>query len=166
MKKIIDGIKQLIENERKKEGSKLQYIQTVYWGDPVSIPYSNQPAVTIDYLGSDIKEQGDATRKYIHHLLIKLIVNKKDYIGSVNLEYAKVHALDDILGVVQDGDSNNDIYANTLVGLLDHNSGLPYNGVNTVETSLVTQTKYEMKDKPFEAYVVEIYLDALSFGGL
>lgn len=166
MKKIIDAIKQLIENERQIDGSKLQYIQTVYWGDPVSIPYSNQPAVTIDYLGADIKEQNDITRKYIHHILIKLIVNKKDYIGSVDLEYAKVHALDDVLGIVQDADSNNDIYADTLVGLLDHNSGLPYNGVDTVETSVVTRTVYELKEKPFEAYVIEIYLDALTFGGI
>lgn len=82
MEKVITALKTLLEETIATPGSRLSDIKKVYFGDPMQIPASCQPAITIQPITTEVQDKGPGLAKKIHTVELRLIYNQRQYYGQ------------------------------------------------------------------------------------
>lgn len=82
MKNIITSIQQLLKNAVIQSGSPLADIKRVYWWDPIDIPESSLPALTIQPWQSVYLQRGSQYDQKTHTIEIHLVYSAKAYLDS------------------------------------------------------------------------------------
>lgn len=82
MQKVISAIKQLLEISTQNNDSPLKDIKKVFFGDPILIPESDLPAITIQPISSDYTMRGSQYDQKNHRIEIRLLYNAKMYMDK------------------------------------------------------------------------------------
>ncbi len=157
---VILAIKQLLDAAIAAATTQpIKGIQIVYYGDPVVIAQSNMPCLCIIPGSAQAAPRGSRYDNRTGEVKIKLVFSVKDDIWGAN---------QDIIGWTQkavqiiekmDGQK---YHAESIMGILRANQGLPYNGNDTVQTTQAVNVEYRFENQrgwpTFEATITVQYL--------
>jgi len=82
MKNVILAIQSLLKSAIEQNNSPLEWIKRVYFGDPVLIPLSSLPALTVQPITSEYLMRWSRYDQKKHTVEIRLVYNMKSYFGS------------------------------------------------------------------------------------
>lgn len=165
----ITAIKSLLQTAVSASGSPLMDIKKVFYGDPVTIPESDLPALTIEPISTDFVMRGNRYDQKIHHIEIKLVYNAKAYFGQSGIENDKVFAVEDAIQKVGQTNVDHETASNTVCGTIQKNPSLPYKDGTVTRTACeiaqVTSVHYGLRsNRGFHTYEVTVAVKAQSVG--
>jgi hypothetical protein len=79
MKNAITAIQQIFKNAISQPSSPLNSVKKVFFGDPVLIPETDLPALTIQPISSNYSQRGSRYDEKTHTIEIRLVYNQKQY---------------------------------------------------------------------------------------
>lgn len=82
MEKVISAIQQLIQWISIDSNSPLFWTKKVFFGDPIKIPESDLPAVTIQPISTNYTKRGSRYDMKEHNIQIRVVYNANTYMGS------------------------------------------------------------------------------------
>lgn len=126
MEKPIAAIQQLIKTAIQEEWSPLADIKKVYFGDPVLIPESSMPAITIAPKTEWYIRRWSRYDQKSYTIEIRLVYNQKLFYGKWD-NAEKVFIVDDCMKKVWQ--VNNDLQSvswNTICWIIQKNYNLPF----------------------------------------
>jgi len=95
---------------------------------------------------------------------VRLIYNAKDFYKSNPTDVNKVFAFSKAIKQIEDSNSQKTL-SNTVCGVIQKNSTLPYNSVNTATLAKVQSVDYTFSDaRGFPAYEVVVTVTARAIG--
>ncbi len=159
MEKSIIAIKSLLENSVSQAGQPLSDIKKVFFGDPVTIPESDLPALAVLPISTDYNLRGSRYDEKIQNVEIRLVYNAKAYFGQSGLQNDKVFAVEDAMKKVEMSNDDHETTAFTVCGTIQKNPTLPYtdggNTFNACEIAQVTNVNYALStNRGFPTYEV------------
>ena len=159
MEKSISAIKQLLENSVSQAGQPLSDIRKVFFGDPVTIPESDLPALAVQPISTDYNMRGSRYDEKIQNVEIRLVYNAKAYFGQSGLQNDKVFAVEDAMRKVEMSNDDQETAQYTVCGTIQKNPDLPYKvGLDiqkVCELAQVTSVNYALStNRGFPTYEV------------
>ena len=159
MEQSIIAIKQLLATSVSKNTSPLSDIRKVFFGDPMTIPESDLPALAIQPISTDYTMRGSRYDEKLQNIEIRLVYNAKAYFGQSALENDKVFAVEDAMKKVEMSNDDHETTAFTVCGTIQKNPTLPYtdggNTFNACEIAQVTNVNYALStNRGFPTYEV------------
>ena len=172
MDRIIRAIQELLQTATQDRTSPLYKIGKVIYGDPVKIPESSLPVLTISPVQSDYQARGNMLDQKTHRLEIRLIYNARSFYekDTTTGQIDKVHAVEDAVKKMERSDSGLKTATTSVAGVIESNPGLPLteNGqsVNTASLAKVTGISYPglKNERGFHTYESVLVMEAIAVG--
>lgn len=157
------AIKELLETTVADGSSPLNDVKVVYFGDPVQIPESNLPALTVQPVSTEYELRGSRYDEKIHVVNITLVYNQKSYyrdiVGDPSMEADKVYAVEDSVNKVEKTGTDRDTAPLTVCGTIQQNTSLPWDDSGTprqaADLAQVSNVEYLFsRERGFPTYEV------------
>jgi hypothetical protein len=129
MQNIIEAVVQLLRSNIEQTSAPLSNVKCVYWGDPVSIPLSNSPALIVHPLVTDYKRRGTRYDEKIHQIEIRLVYNIKQYVtaGTSTDDPFKVFSVEEAIKAIEQTDGTTmGTQEDSLCGLIQAHPALTF----------------------------------------
>ena len=169
MEQSIIAIKQLLATSVSKNTSPLSDIRKVFFGDPMTIPESDLPALAIQPISTDYTMRGSRYDEKLQNIEIRLVYNAKAYFGQSALENDNVFAVEDAIRKVEMSNANQGTDAYTICGTIQKNQTLPYKSgtqdLKACEIAQVTNVNYSLStSRGFPTYEVTVTIKVQVIG--
>lgn len=153
MNLIIQAIQQLLKNAVSQIDLPLSDIKKIYYGDPIIIPQSSLPCITIQPTSTNYIQRWSQYDMKQHNIDIKLIYNAKSYFAET-IDSEKVNAVEDsILKIENTLNFSTNNY--TICGTIEKNNTLSLNWMATCQLAKVDKITYWLNEaRGFPTYEV------------
>jgi hypothetical protein len=151
MDEVIDAIKQLLDTAKAVPDSRLSAIKNIFNGEPMRIPSSCLPCVTIEQATSPVSYRGTDYMEYDHTVHIRLIMDPAASVDPKedSTEFQTVQISQTQRRIVA-ATTGRQVDADSIVGVLLNNPTLPLDGNRTCDVALVQNINYNAdKDRPY-----------------
>jgi len=139
----ITAIQEILKAAVANVASPLYWIKKVYFGDPVLIPESSLPAVTISPKSDNYVRRWSRYDQKEHSIEIRLIYNQKDFFGKEWTDAEKVSVIEDALLKVGET-TTHATDALTICWLIQKNNTLQYVWWYAADDARVTGVTYSL----------------------
>lgn len=123
---VIEAIWQLLKAARAVTEGPLRAVKAVYWGDPIQIPRSSQPALIVQPARSRYTARGSRYDRKEHDFEVRLVDNIENYLVVDKETGQKVPSVQEFIRRMEMTDENGMTLNNTVAGILMRNQMLPY----------------------------------------
>ncbi len=159
MEKSINAIKSLLETSISQAEQPLSDVKKVFFGDPMIIPESDMPALTIQPMGTRYNSRGNQYDEKTCTVDIRLVYNAKAYFGQSGIQNDKVFAVEDAIRKVEMMNADHETAQYTVCGTIQKNHNLPYEDGTTTryacDLAQVTDVQYKLNtERGFPTYEV------------
>jgi len=117
-------MKKSIEKLREKLKAQLKDIKNIYIGDPILIPASCLPCISIDPVKTETNIIDNQRDSHIHYISVALIIDARQYFGKNPKEMVGTSYL---MEKMEEEDADGNIKENTILGVLRDNLTLESN---------------------------------------
>lgn len=157
------ALQEMLKDASLNVSSPLFWIKKVYFGDPVLIPASSLPALTISPKEDIFDRRGSRYDQKNHKIEIRLVYNQRDFFGAEWSDEEKVAIVADCLAKIGEvTDHSTD--ALTVCWLVQNNPSLSYSGWYASEDcNVVSVTYWLTSERWFATYeaVVEVMVKVI-----
>lgn len=126
MQKVLEAIRQIIASAVATNGSPLNGIKSVYFGDPISIPESSQPALIVQPISTEIQKRGSRYDRKLHTVEVRLVDNIKNYEKTSPTDAKKVTGVENAVIRMEDINDPQKTNIYSVCGLIQTNPKLMY----------------------------------------
>lgn len=169
MQKILEAIRQIIASAVATNGSPLNGIKSVYFGDPISIPESSQPALIVHPVSTVIEKRGSRYDRKKHLVEVRLVDNIKNYEKTSPDDAKKVTGVENAVKRMEDTiDMETSIYS--VCGLIQTNPKLMFKAEDDTTQyaamdANVTRVDYTFNvSRGFPTFEVIVQVEAIAQG--
>lgn len=126
MQKVLEAIRQIVSSAVATDGSPLNGIKSVYFGDPISIPESSQPAIVVHPISTVFVKRGSRYDRKLHTVEVRFIDNKKNYEQTSPKDAKKVVGVETAVQRMEETTDPQKTKTTSLCGLIQTNPTLEY----------------------------------------
>ncbi len=145
MDRIIRALCALLQEQTEVSTSPLYGVMRVIYGDPVKIPESDLPCLTVSPVLTEYQARGNKLDQKLHRLEIRLVYNARAFFEKDTEEddSNKVHAVQDVVQKMEKNGTGLSTAVTSVAGIIESNPSLPLAGVATASLSKVVSVNYE-----------------------
>lgn len=149
MDRIIRAAQQLLKVAVANRDSPLHDIKRVIYGDPVTIPESSLPVLTISPVITDYNARGNKLDQKTHRIEIRVIYNARTFFqkDTANDVQDKVYAVENMIQKMEVVETGLSTAVYSVAGVIESNPSLPLseNGASNATASIarVVSVSYE-----------------------
>jgi hypothetical protein len=170
MNNVIEAVVQLLTAAKANGSSPLNTVKSIWWGDPVMIGESDQPALVVHPVSTEYARRGTQYDQKRHTVEIRLVYNVKTFVGRSASNPYKVFSVADAIDKVELLVSQSGTSVLSVCGVIQSNPTLPYTpegGDPTVaaQDARVTRVNYVFNSaRGFPTFEIIVTMEATVIG--